>query len=120
LDAIAPYDRPEDAFARMAKKAQDPIEPRLLYEALGLAAAQLGIKWEDWSGSAAIRQLKHPVLLIGGGRDTISTIKDMQVLEKSAPPRSKTLLLPEADHRYIAYWFRELSQPVKAWFQEHT
>ena len=66
--AIAPYDQPEQAFARMAKAGGIHIEPGVLHAALRLAETKLGIGWTDWSGTAAVRQLKQPVFLIGGGK----------------------------------------------------
>ena len=118
--AIAPYNQPEQAFGRLARVMESCISPEALQEALTLVAARLGIHWADWSGEAALRQLKQPVLLIGGGKDTITSTNDLLALEQAAPAGSKRLLIPEAaDHKVIGYWFHEIEEPVKAWFREH-
>src|SRR5438045_4980961 len=67
--AIAPHNQPEQVFERMAQEHPSSISPEMLREALETAAARLDIKWSEWSGEAALRQLKEPVLLIGGGKD---------------------------------------------------
>jgi len=65
-----------------------------------------------------LRQLDRPVLLIGGGKDVICSTNDLKALEQAAPVGSRTLLIPEANHENIGYWFHEIAEPVKAWFQE--
>jgi len=117
--AIAPYNQPEQAFERTAREHQSSISPEVLQDALALVAARLDIKWADWSGEAALRQIKKPVLLIGGGKDTICTTNDLKVLEQAAPSGSKSLLIAEANRWAVRYWFHEISEPVKTWFQEH-
>jgi hypothetical protein len=84
-----------------------------------LVSARLELNWSDYSGERAVKRMKQPVLLIGGGKDTISPPADLAVLSGAAPPGSKTILLPVADHYMLPYFFQELDQPVKAWFQEH-
>ena len=117
--AIAPYNQPEQAFARMARQNEASLSSEVLKEASALAAARLDIKWTDWSGETAMRHLKEPVLLIGGGKDAICSTNDLNALEQAAPAGSKRLLIPEADHKVIGYWFNEIEEPVKAWFREH-
>lgn len=117
--AIAPHNQLEQTFERLARERKASLSPDVLQDALGLVAARLDIKWADWSGEAAARQLKEPVLLIGGGKDTVTSTNDLKALEQAAPAGSKVLLVPEANHRDIAYWFHEIEEPVKAWFHAH-
>ena len=116
--AIAPYNQPEQAFQRTANEHESSVSSEALRKALASVAARLDIQWTDWSGEAALRQLKQPVLLIGGGKDTICSTNDLKALEQAAPVGSRTLLIPEANHENIGYWFHEIAEPVKAWFQE--
>lgn len=117
--AIAPYNQPNQAIERMARDSKATISPEIMHQALTLAADRLNIQWADWSGEAAIRQLQWPILLVGGGNDSISNTEDMHVLGQAAPPGSKCLLVPAVDHQNIGYWFPEIAEPVKAWFQTH-
>jgi len=86
---------------------------------MALVSARLEMNWSDYSGERAVKQMKQPVLLIGGGKDTISPPADLAVLSSNAPPSSKTIMVPVADHYMLPYFFQELDQPVKAWFREH-
>jgi pimeloyl-ACP methyl ester carboxylesterase len=117
--AIAPYHRFEQACQRLAAQEAVPVPPQRLHGALEAAAAHLGINWDDWSAEAALRGLKTPVLLIGGGKDPIATGDDLKALERLSPAGSRSLVIPEADHWFIAYWLHDLSKPVEAWVGQH-
>jgi pimeloyl-ACP methyl ester carboxylesterase len=65
-----------------------------------------------------MERLSTPVFLIGGGRDTISPPGDLEVLKNAAPAGTRTLLIPEANHFVVGYWFQEIAQPVTTWFGE--
>jgi pimeloyl-ACP methyl ester carboxylesterase len=115
--AVAPYNHPEDAILRLARELDIPITRGAAEKAVALSAARLDLKWADWSGEAAIRQVRVPVLLIGGGNDSISRPDDLAALQKAAAGESKLILIPHANHFAISAWFHELADPVKKWFQ---
>jgi pimeloyl-ACP methyl ester carboxylesterase len=117
--AIAPYNQPDEAMKRFAKEMKIPVPKKTAQEALAIAATKLDLKWSDWSGEAAIRQLKQPVLLIGAEKDVVSLPSDIATLKQLAPVGSKSLVIPEADHFVIGFWFHDLAKPVTAWFHEH-
>ena len=117
--AIAPYDKPDEAIPRLAQALKWPISTNKLQKAIVLAEPKLGIKWSDWTAESALAEIKEPVLLIGGVRDIISPPQDLRLLKWAAPAGSQAILIPEADHFVIGYWFQELATPVKAWFQRH-
>jgi pimeloyl-ACP methyl ester carboxylesterase len=119
VTAIAPFNQPQDALTRFARDIKFRISPVVLSNAMALVSARLEMNWSDYSGERAVKQMKQPVLLIGGGKDTISPPADLAVLSSNAPPGSKTIMVPVADHYMLPYFFQELDQPVKAWFREH-
>jgi pimeloyl-ACP methyl ester carboxylesterase len=116
--AISPDRQFEPALLRTARHRNAAIEPEVLHEALELAGRHLELRWDDWSGEAAARQLKHPVLFIGGGKDMISATEDVEQLKQSAPAGSRTLVIPPATRRDVAYWFHESAAPITAWFDQ--
>jgi pimeloyl-ACP methyl ester carboxylesterase len=116
--AIAPYNHPEDAIERLVRELGIHISHHTLEKALVLASARMDINWADWSGEAAIRQVHVPVLLIGGGKDTIARPDDIATLHAAAAGESKVIEIPMADHSVIEFWFHQLGEPVLTWFQE--
>ena len=117
--AIAPYNQPEQALERLGREKNVSISIEVLKEALSLVATRLDMRWADWSAATALHQLKEPVLLIGGGKDTICSTNDLHVLEEAAPSGSKGILVPEANHWSVGYSFHEIAEPVTAWFRGH-
>jgi pimeloyl-ACP methyl ester carboxylesterase len=116
--AIAPYNHPEDAIERLARELGVHLSHHTVEKALAIASARMNIKWADWSGETAIRQVRVPVLLVGGGKDTIARPDDIATLHAAAAGESKVIEIPMADHSTIEFWFHELGVPVLGWFQE--
>ena len=117
--AIAPYDHPEDAARRLAKEVKIPISPKALNGALALASKRLDLKWDDWSGETAMRGVKEPVLLIGGGHDRVAVPKDIEALYDAAPAGTKVIMVPGVNHFALGFLLHELAEPVKDWLQTH-
>ena len=116
--AIAPYNHLEDAIERLARELKVPLSHRTIEKALAIASARMNIKWSDWSGETAMRQVHVPVLLIGGGKDTIARLDDIVTLHAAAAGESKVVEIPMANHSVIEFWFHELGEPVLDWFQQ--
>jgi pimeloyl-ACP methyl ester carboxylesterase len=117
--AIAPYDHPEDAARRLAKEVKIPISTNALNRALVTASQRIDVKWDDWSGEAAMRGVKEPVLLIGGGHDRIAVPEDIEKLKKAAPAGSKLIMVPGVNHFALGFLLHVLGEPVRGWFQTH-
>jgi pimeloyl-ACP methyl ester carboxylesterase len=115
--AIAPYNRPEEAFVRFAREMGFPISTRVLDSTMDVIASKLDLDWSDWSGAAAARRLPLPVFLIGGEKDPISPPRDLEQIKQAAAAGTEMLLVPEANHFVIGFAFQQLAEPVKAWFQ---
>ena len=116
--AIAPYNRPEEAFLRFAKEMKIPVSAKALELALGLVASRLDLNWVDMSGVEAVRRITRPVLLIGGEKDMISPPADLEQIRQAAAAGTRVLMIPEANHFVIGFWFHEISAPVKDWFDK--
>jgi pimeloyl-ACP methyl ester carboxylesterase len=117
--ALAPYNNLEDALQRLSTEFGMAISPKLAHATLGLVGAKLGVDWADWSGIAAARGLKVPVLLVGGAKDSISRPEDIEALKVAAPEGSKCIMVPIANHEALGVWLHELGEPVKEWFGNH-
>jgi hypothetical protein len=77
------------------------------------------LKWSDWSGDAAVRKLKEPVLFVGGGHDRICLPVDIEAMKKDAPPGTKVVMVPGVNHFALGFLLHLLSDPVTDWFQAH-
>ncbi|HEV2693813.1 MAG TPA: alpha/beta fold hydrolase [Verrucomicrobiae bacterium] len=116
--AIAPYDKLDEAIPRFAKELDWPFSTNKLVKAIVLAEPQLGIKWADWTAEGALGKMKVPVLLIGAGKDGICPPADLELMRQAAPVGSEKILIPEANHFVIGFWFQDLRKPVEGWLTE--
>lgn len=114
---LAPYNQPAEAFERLAQALKIPLSHRTAQKAAKLAAARLNLEWADWAGEVAMQQLRVPVLLIGGGKDSISLAEDLVRLKTMAGSPVKILEIAPADHFSLPMAMHVLSQPIEAWLQ---
>lgn len=123
--AIAPYNKPEEAIVRFAEMVKLPVPKRTTLAGMAGAATKLELQWKDWSAEVAMQKVTQPVLFISGGNDRICRREDIAALEKAAADqangrqRTKSIIIPEADHIVLGAWMDRLSEPIKGWFKEH-
>jgi hypothetical protein len=63
---------------------------------------------------------RQPVaaLFVAGGEDKISPEAEVRKLYAQALPGSELLVVPEASHESVTYYFNELALPVLAWLRD--
>lgn len=57
-----------------------------------------------------------PALFVAGAEDEVTPITDVIRLEKLASPESELIVVPNATHEAVTYFFDDLVPPVLAWF----
>ena len=80
---------------------------------LGVPAAEL---------DTTTKLSRHPVtaLFVAGTEDKITPVADVEQLHALAAPGSKLIVVPEATHEAITYFFTALIPPVLEWLVEKT
>lgn len=113
--AIAPYNRPDETFERLVRLLKLPISASAARKAVALAAERLELDWTGWSGEAAMRKVRVPVLLISGEKDEICPPEDIAALQSVAGGETEVLQVSVANHLAISVWMHELIKPVERW-----
>jgi pimeloyl-ACP methyl ester carboxylesterase len=116
---LAPYNQPAKTFERLAKALKIPITQRATQKAAILAAERLQLNWADWAGETAMRQLRVPTLLIGGGKDTVCPPEDLVRLREVAGGSVKIQMIDPADHFSLPMAMHLMRKPVEAWLKEN-
>jgi pimeloyl-ACP methyl ester carboxylesterase len=116
---LAPYNQPAKTFERLAKALKIPITQRAAQKAAILAAERLQLKWADWAGETAMRQLRAPVLLFGGGNDTVCPVEDLKRLREAAIGPVKIHVIAQADHFSLPMAMHLMRKPIEAWLAEN-
>lgn len=114
---LAPYNQPMEAFERLAQALKIPLSPRVARQAAVLAAERLQLNWADWAGEVAMRQVHVPVLLIGGGADTISRPDDLIRLRDVAGGPAQVRVIESGNHFSLPMAIHLMRQPIEAWLQ---
>jgi pimeloyl-ACP methyl ester carboxylesterase len=61
-----------------------------------------------------------PALFIAGSQDKITPPADVHKLHRLAAPESELLIVPDATHEALPYYFEDLLPPILAWLNKHT
>ena len=59
-------------------------------------------------------------LFAAGTEDKITPIADVRKLYQEAAPGSELVIVPEATHEAVTYYFKDLVPPVLAWLKEQN
>jgi pimeloyl-ACP methyl ester carboxylesterase len=116
---LAPYNQPAQTFARLASALKVPITQRAAQKAAVLAAERLQLNWADWAGETAMRQLRVPTLLIGGGNDTVCPPEDLQRLREVAGGPVKIQMIDPADHFSLPMAMHLMRKTIETWLTEN-
>jgi pimeloyl-ACP methyl ester carboxylesterase len=115
VTAISPYPTPDAAVERYLRTfAPDLTLPTDRKAALLVAAELAG--FPDLATATAIRQNKHPILMIRGEDDEVCLSEDMSRFEAVAPPGSEVKEVPLANHLITGMCITQLREPVTDWF----
>jgi pimeloyl-ACP methyl ester carboxylesterase len=117
--AISPYMDPGTAVADFLKTYVPALSSRTDKKASDIVAQRLAAEGPDLNTTAAVRQLKQPVLFVRGGHDELCSAEDLKYLQAAAPPGSEVTEVPLANHLVAGMCISQLSGPVIEWFGRH-
>ena len=95
-------------YARWLPKTLIKAGLKKLPSVLGTTASELDTTTE---------LARHPVtaLFVAGAEDKISPVADVKQLHALAAPGSELMVVPDATHETVTYYFTDLVPPVLAW-----
>lgn len=117
VTAISPYPTPDAAVQRYLKTFAPDLTAQTDRQAATLVAADLA-GFPDLATETAIRQNKHPILFIRGENDEVCLPEDLNWFEATAPPGSKAMEVPLANHLITGMCITQLRDPVTDWFHQ--
>jgi uncharacterized protein len=113
--AIAPYNQPDEAMVRFVSMMGLHVPSAVVRSGAYSAAYRLNVKWNEFSGEAAMRRIAQPVFLIGGGQDVVSRPEDIRTMRSAAPGNVEVLILPDCVHQIIGFSMEQLLAPITGW-----
>ena len=113
--AIAPYASFSNAVMNIRQEYADWVPRRLVAAGVRKLPAVLGIPAHEFDTTTFMRDRPISALFIAGELDKIAPPAEVQKVKGLALSASQYILVPEATHESLTYYFPELTGPVENW-----
>jgi pimeloyl-ACP methyl ester carboxylesterase len=83
----------------------------------GIIVGRTGSSMARPCRSEGLKDARSPVaaLFVAGAEDKIAPVKDVEQLRALAAPGSELIVLPDATHESVTYFFPALVPPILTW-----
>jgi pimeloyl-ACP methyl ester carboxylesterase len=116
--AIAPYASLSNAVMNISHEYASWLPDVFIKSGLEKLPTVLQIPASELDTTTVLRRKPVAALFVAGGGDTIMPVRDVEQLRALALPESKMIIVPEATHEALTYYFSELVAPILAWLDE--
>jgi pimeloyl-ACP methyl ester carboxylesterase len=113
--AIAPYASLSNAVLNICHEYAGWLPKAVIESGLKKLPALLQIPASELDTTTVLRRKPVAALFVAGGGDTIMPVKDVEQLRALALPGSKIVIVPDATHETLTYYFSDLALPVLSW-----
>jgi pimeloyl-ACP methyl ester carboxylesterase len=113
--AIAPYASLSNAVMNICYEYANWMPKAVLRSGLGQLPAVLQVSAGELDTTTVLKRRPVTALFVAGADDTIAPVKDVELLESLASPGSKVIIVPNATHEALTYYFNDLLPPVLTW-----
>jgi pimeloyl-ACP methyl ester carboxylesterase len=87
----------------------------MVKEGLKKLPAVLQIPATEFDTTTVLRRKPVKALFVAGGEDKISPPEEVERVRALASPGSKLIVVPDATHEALTYYFNELTPAVLQW-----
>lgn len=116
--AIAPYASLSNAVLNI-RKAYTPLIPKVMVKAgMKKLPSLLKIPGNEFDTTTVMRRQPVKALFIAGGEDDISPVPVVEKVYALAAPGSQFVVVPDATHEALTYYFKELLPSVLSWLEQ--
>jgi hypothetical protein len=113
--AIAPYASLSNAVLNICHEYAGWLPKAVIESGLRKLPSVLQIPASEFDTTTVLRQKPVTALFVAGGGDVIAPVKDVEQLRALALPESKIIVVLDATHEALTYYFSDLVPPVLAW-----
>jgi len=113
--AIAPYACLSNTILNIRQQYARWMPKVLVKSGLKQLPAVLQIPVNDFDTTTVLRRKPVTALFVAGGEDKITSVKEVECLRSLALPESEFIVVPDATHEALTYYFADLIAPVLAW-----
>lgn len=113
--AIAPYASLSNAVMNIRYDYANWMPKAVLRSGLEQLPSLLGVSASELDTTTVLERRPVTALFVAGAGDKIVPAKEVQQLCLLASPGSKLIVVPDATHEALTYFFTDLLPPVEAW-----
>jgi len=113
--AITPYAELENLVLNLRDDYAPWVPRTLIRFGLKQLPSILDVAPNELDITTLLARKPVPALFVAGAEDQVTTIADVSRLEQLAAPESQLIIVPNATHEAVTYFFDDLVPPVLAW-----
>ena len=116
--AIAPYASLSNAVLNIRREYAGLVPKFMVKEGLKKLPSVLKISPAEFDTITVLRRKPVKALFIAGGEDKISPPQEVEKVRALASPGSEFIVVPDATHEALTYYFKELVPAVLPWLDD--
>ncbi len=113
--AITPYAGLSNAVLNLGHEYAGWMPQGLIRAGLKKLPSVLKVPAGELDTTTELARSRVPALLVAGAEDKITPVSDVEQLQALAAPGSELIVVPDATHESVTYFFADLVPPVLAW-----
>ena len=113
--AIAPYAVLSNTVMNLRQEYASWVPKTLIKAGLKKLPSVLDVSSSELDTTTVLGRTPEAVLFVAGANDKIAPAADVKQLRALAAPDSELIVVPDATHETLTYYFSELAQPVLTW-----
>jgi pimeloyl-ACP methyl ester carboxylesterase len=113
--AIAPYASMSNSVLNLCAEYADWLRPEVIQSGLKKLPEVLQIPASEFDTTTVLKRTPVSALFVAGGQDKITPQTDVAQQRALASPDSRMIVVQEATHESLTYYFSDLAPPVTAW-----
>ncbi len=113
--AIAPYASLSNSVLNICRQYAGWVSPEIFKSGLKKLPSLLGIPAAEFDTTTVMERKPVAALFVAAGEDNITPANDVKTVYSLALPGSKIMVVPDATHEALTYYFPELVPPVLSW-----
>jgi len=113
--AIAPYAGLSNTVMNIRQQYADWIPKVMVKAGLKQLPSVLHVPAGELDTTTVLKRTPVKALFVAGGEDKITPVKEVEYLRSLALPGSELIVVPDATHEALTYYFSELAPAVLSW-----
>ena len=113
--AIAPYASLSNTVLNIRQDYASWLPKVVVESGLKRLPSILKIPASEFDTTTVLRRKPVTALFVAGGEDRITSVTEVECLRSLALPESEFIVVPDATHEALTYYFSDLLAPILAW-----